>query len=68
VEVNKCNTIQKYYSDFTAIMTKIPFIFMPVTYNYTMNQNTIFIPSTNFHCKQELFINKVFLFTLGSTT
>lgn len=49
VEVNKFNTNRKYYSDFMTIMTQILFVFTPVAYNYTMNQNTIFIPSTNFY-------------------
>jgi len=47
VEVNKFNTIRKYYSDFMAIMTQILFIFMPVACHYALNQNTIFIPSAN---------------------
>jgi len=48
VEVIKFNTIRKYYSNFMEIMTQILFIFMPVAYQYTLNQKTIFIPPTNF--------------------
>jgi hypothetical protein len=49
VGVNIFNTNRKYFSNLMAIMSQILLIFMPVANRHKLNQNTIFIPSTNLY-------------------